>query len=272
MTSNRVFFLLILLLLTACADVPQPGRETIRDFALLYQIEFPFTIDKCLYSSFYETLYISEKHTTLVHFYKNGLKLNTIGGSGPGNSSFLQLSDIALTPDGKLLVLDSTGKIIRKYDQDGKWIADLALPEKAKPLLMDVGKDGSIYYFDAERGEIVQIDPFTHQEKTSFGKFHLFDPSGLIIIDNLVQVYEALNDVTVMFSIMGKHLGSYPGYYQQTEYEQIKLQDYYLLETGTGKRFFPTTEKWKGFYLKNSYLILYGEHSLVLALAVYENK
>lgn len=272
MSINRIISLLILFLLTACADVPHTGRGNPWNFALLYQAEFPFTIDKCLYSPFHETIYISEKHSNLVHFYKNGRKFNTIGGSGPGNSSFMQLSDIALTQDGKLLALDTTGKVIRKYDQDGKWIADLTLPEKVRALLLDVGKDGSIFYFDAERGEIVQIDPFTYLEKSSFGKFHLFDPSHLIITDNLVQIYEAVNNVSIIFSMMGKYLGSNPGYCQQTESDSIELLDNYLLEVGTGKRFFPSTERWEGFYLKNSYLILYSEHSLILALAVYENK
>ena len=100
MTKKNSVKLLILLILflAGCSTIEMQTDRTPERIIIIHKIQTDFIPQKCLYSSINKTAFVSEKETDIIHIYKNGKKVNTIGGLGFTSSSFNKLADITLSP------------------------------------------------------------------------------------------------------------------------------------------------------------------------------
>jgi hypothetical protein len=194
---------LILVLLSGCAGLQAPDAcparvslEAQRDFAVdrAYQ--------KCLYSPLDRTVYLMDSAGGQITLWRDGTRINTIGGVGFDNSAFLRLSDIALSPDGKLLALDSFRKVIKKFDSEGKYVSSIAVDFVQEPTLLAVTGLENFYLYDRNRRELASFssgnDPFF------FGKFMVDSPTTLECIRDQVWTYDARTDKTLFFTAEGR--------------------------------------------------------------------
>ncbi len=104
------FSTFLLFLLFGCSSVELQTDHSPLQLNIIQKINLGFIPAKCVYSSTERTTFILEENTNYIHIYRNGKKINTIGGLGFENTNFNDLSDITISPDGKLLVLDSFQK------------------------------------------------------------------------------------------------------------------------------------------------------------------
>jgi hypothetical protein len=189
------------ILLTGCAglqapDTPAPriSLEPITDFV----VDRPCR--KCLYATIDRTVYLIDESAGQILIYRDGKKINTIGGIGFGSGEFQRLTDIALAPDGKLLALDSFARIIKKFDNEGKYLSEVSVDFVQEPTLLAVSDLETYYLYDRNRRELVSFtassDPFY------FGKFMVTNPTGLGCTRERLWVHDS--DRTLEFTADGQ--------------------------------------------------------------------
>lgn len=257
-------------LFTACSNLDLPSNYLPVQFELIMEINPYFKPDKCLYSSAHKTAYVLQKESNLIHLYRNGIRINTIGGMGFDRNQFSKLSDIALAPDGSLLALDMFAKKIKKFDQDGKFITEFALSDLSEPKLFDVSYSESFYIYDESRNEIIVSNYNSETESFQFGSFVLKKPASLIFSDNQIIINDRQNNLTLIFNNLGQKQAEAEGYYQLQRHQNFLLKPYYLEHVASGNRFCISTQKWSAFLQKNDLTIIWGSSKILIGKLRYE--
>ncbi|UCF14311.1 MAG: 6-bladed beta-propeller, partial [Phycisphaerales bacterium] len=97
--------------------------------------------------------------------------LSTFGETGRGQGQFIYPRAIDITADGKLFVVDKTGRI-QKFDSKGFYITTIEMPliEMGKPTGLSVAPNGNLYVADTHYHRVLVFSP---QGKIldEFGKF-----------------------------------------------------------------------------------------------------
>jgi hypothetical protein len=156
--------------------------------------------------------------TNLIQLYKGNNQVNTIGGLGFGESNFNRLTDITVSPHGRLLALDSFQKTIKKFDSDGMWLENYPLRSLNEPLLFDVSHDGMVFIYDRTSNEIVIYDEKLEYIEYRFGKFLLRDPIQLNCTFQHLSVYDKSSDKTYIFDLLGDLQETLNGFWQIDRY------------------------------------------------------
>ena len=253
--SIRLYFLLILFL-AGCSTIEIQTNRIPENIIIIQKIKTDFVPKKCIYSSITQTAFILEKEADIIHIYKNGKKINTIGGLGFTSSSFNKLADIALSPDGNLLALDSFQKKIKKFDIDGKLIAELNLSSFTEPALCAVAIDETYYIYDNASKEIVITRTFDQSDWYTFGKFQLSYPSKINLGKNDIIVYDEQKNSTLIFGILGRFQDEINGNIQIEKHQQYILKDYYIYHPKSNGKFAISTNKWNDFIIEDNVILL----------------
>ena len=272
----KLFFisLVILGLLFSCAVLHQEKNENIFPDTLqtILEIHPEYVPQKCCFSPKDKTVFIWEKNTTLIHIYRGNNQINTIGGSGFEDSNFSKLVDITITPDGNLLALDAFQSRIKKFDADGRLIADFEVSNLSNPILFDISADETLYIYDDSRKEIVVFNGLTGKESFAFGKFFFISPVQLVVSRNYVTVYEKKGNITHIFDILGQFEEDVSGYVQFDKNQRFELQKFYLKSLVDEGKFAVSPYSWNGFSVKNGYFVLFSNNKILIALMKYEKK
>ncbi len=266
------FSTLLLLLLSGCSTVELQTDHSPVQLHIIQKIDLGFIPAKCVYSSTEKTAFILEENTNYIHIYRNEKKINTIGGLGFENINFNELSDITISPDGKLLVLDSFQKKIKKFDKDGKWITEFDLVDFSEPRLFDISIDETFYIYDDNRKEIIISKYLNEKDFYTFGKFQLTDPQKLLLTKNSVVVFDSSENKTIVFDTLGQFLVDYNGNYQFDGYHTFKLESYNILHCRSNNKFAASTKRWKDFYINGNFVILLSESEVWIAQFIYQQQ
>lgn len=253
--SYRLFILLILFL-TACSTIEMQYYRIPEKINIIQKIKTDFVPEKCLYSSINKTAFVLEKEANIIHIYKNGKKINTIGRLGFTSNSFNKLADITLSPDGNLLALDSFQKKIKKFDIDGKLIVELNLNDFIEPALLAVAIDETYYIYDNAFKEIIITRTFDQSDWYTFGKFQLSDPSKISLGKNEITIYDKLKNSTIIFGILGRFQNEIDGNIQIEKQQQYILKEHFIYHPKSANKFAISTNKWNDFIIEDNVILL----------------
>jgi hypothetical protein len=266
------FWFLIVIIISGCASVDKsyPGL-ILKDLSIICEISPGFVPQKSVYDRIDNTTFVMEKNSNKIHIFKDKEKINTIGGLGYSKYSFNKLSDISLSPDGNLLVLDSFDKVIKKFDKQGKYITEFNLDFLLKPQIFDISLDESLYIYDQGRKEIVSKRSTEAEESFSFGKFILTEPASLIVNEGIVQVYDIDVDKTFIFNLWGDLIQEYAGKVLLHKKQIYQLAGNFLIKFPEKEKYAFNILPWSSFYLKYNSIILNSENKILISEFIYEN-
>jgi len=264
----RIYRIILFLFLSACAGIQTYKYKPV-DFKILTEIKFDFKPVKAVYSPIENTLFVMESRSSRIHIYKDGLKINQIGGLGAEKSKFLKLTDITVSFDGSLLALDSVQKKIIKFDPDGKRITEYGIDFTLEPVLLEVSRDGKIFIYDNKLGEVFLDRSFT-RERFKFGKFTLKEPQQMILTENELLIYDSGSNTTKLFDILGKLINEQKGLVQKEKGNVYLLDQFYFEDVISGSKFAVSSKKWNFFQLKSGYCVLLSNDSGVIGKINYE--
>jgi len=274
MTKKISFRLSIFLLLLfgGCSTIEMQTYKIPVEINIFQKIQTDFIPQKCLYSSINKTAFVLEKETDMIHIYRNGEKINTIGGLGFTSSSFHKLADITLSPDGNLLALDSFQKKIKKFDVDGKLITEFSLTGFIEPTLFAIGVDEIYYIFDNASKEIIITRTFDESNWYAFGKFQFNDPCKISLGKDEITVYDQQKNTTLIFGILGRFQNEINGNIQIDKHQKYILKDYYIYHPKSESKFAISTNKWNDFSIKDNVVLLSDNEIWIGKLTYSESK
>ena len=275
MKRLKLFFVFsVSALVFACAVLVQENnRNTIpRKLNIKYEIVPSFVPQKCCFSPKEETVFLWEKNSSLIHIYRKGKEINTIGGLGFEDSNFSKLADISISPDGNLLTLDSFQNKIKKFDTEGRLITDFEFLSLSTPALFDVSADETFYIYDDNRKEIVVLSSLTGEESFAFGRFVFANPTQLTVSRNYVTVYEKDENISHVFNILGQFEEDIEGNVQFEENQRFVLKKFYFESFVGKKKFAVAPYSWNDFLIKNGYFVLSSDEKVLIAEMEYEKR
>lgn len=226
---DKVFFQIIIILLlynSGCAHLTDRESHMIAyELRTVVSIQIPFNTDKVVWSNINNTLFIANKNDNTISIYRDDKIINRIGGLGFGKDSFNRLTDITLSPNGKLLALDSFQKSIKQFDDNGKWMENHYLSEVHDPYLLDVRRDGTVYIYDKQLNEVLIYDDKLNEVIYRFGKFYFKNPISLVCNDKWITVYDKDLNTSFIFDQYGRLERELSGNYQVDRHFQKYLLD-----------------------------------------------
>jgi hypothetical protein len=265
---KKISLLLIFVLLTGCSYLNQQAMRKIKNIRILRSIDTSYVPHDCCYSAVHNTVFVMQEGSNIVHIYSSTGEKNMIGGLGFGKNKFSKLSDITISPDANLLILDSFEKSIKKFDWEGSLIAEIQLKEFGRPVLFDVSNDGTYFIYDEQKNEIISTSDF--KNFYNFGKFQLSEPYSLNLQRTSLQVYEREADKTLLFSILGQFEREYEGNVQMKNQQVLKLEKYYLTTSKGERKFAINPQGWQHFIWKDNYVYLLAKNKVIIAELEYE--
>lgn len=251
-----LLFSLLILAFSACSTIQMQTTRTPEKFEIIQKIQTDFVPKKCVYSSTNKTVFAWENEADIIHIYSNGNKINTIGGLGFNSQSFNKLTDITLAPDGNLLALDSFQKKIKKFDINGKLIVEINLTDFIEPTLLAVAIDETYYIFDNASKEIVITRTLDKSNWYTFGKFQLNVPSTMSLGKNEITVYDDKQNLTLIFSVLGRFQNEINGNIQIEKQQQYILKDHFIYHPKSDSKFAISTNKWNNFSIKDNVILI----------------
>lgn len=269
MKIYKYWFLLPVIFLAACAEISFSEQFIPVKFETVLDLNINYQVQKCLYSSTKNTVFSWQKDTNLIHIYKHGKQINTIGGLGFEQNNFNKLSDICLAPDGSLLTLDSFSKQIKKFDSEGKFITAFEFEDLIEPTLFDISLDETFYVYDRSRNEIVVRNAYTAEE-FQFGDFQLKTPTDLTLKLDKILVYDHEHDSTVAFNSFGQFLWETKGYIQMQKDQKFALEKFYIKHLSTENQFCLNIRPWQYFLQKDNYSLLASDQQILIGKIQYE--
>jgi len=205
---GRSTTLVLLLLLMSCVSVQFRPLMLIDSFEIVSVEQYEQPVSKALFDTRTQTTYVMHRDWHEIQLYRDGKRINRIGGLGTDPSNFQKLNDIALDNDGNLLALDGAARQIRKFNKDGKFITQIDVSGVMQPELMAVGFDQTIYVYDGLNGEIIVISMLDGKEQFRFGKFELERISHLSCNRDYVLAYSATQNKTIIYTAWGQNVRS----------------------------------------------------------------
>lgn len=282
---SPIFLLLSLLLLGCSINMEQQIRRVPRETREIVSLSLPYTPVKAAYSRVDNTLFIMSSDNNLIHIYRHGKHVNTIGGLGFAETNFNRLADVAVSPNGKLLALDSFQKTIKKFDNNGMWLENYPLRFTSEPVLFDVSVDGMVFIYDRTTNEISIFDENLEDVMYRFGKFLFHDPVQIHIGFSYVTVYDRGSNKTFVFDTFGKLINTFEGFWQIDRYNNRYLlsgNKVSLFPYGTVDKevkaesdrsetdIFVSIKPWRSFHVKAGIISLLGEREVKVSEILYE--
>lgn len=111
-------------------------------------------------------LWIAETHAYRVGVYtREGRRLFTFGSQGDGDGQFVYVSDVAISPQGRVYVSDYGGPDrVQEFDLDGNFVRELGGSgsepgQFRRPLALCCTSDGTLFVADAVNHRIQKFSP-----------------------------------------------------------------------------------------------------------------
>lgn len=257
-------------LVLGCSGINNQAQHLVPvELEIIHKISLDFTPAKCTFSTSDKTLFVLDGKDNKIHFFRDGKMVNSVGGMGFEKQNFTRLTDIALSPDDKLLALDSFEKTIKKFDKDGNLITEFVVENLNKPKLFDISIDENFYIYDENINEILSTRFFSESDDYFFGKFELNNPQKIVLIKNELLVYNDDN-TTLIYDTFGQLIAEKSGNIQRDNFADYVLQKYFIEHIKSGKKFAISPNPWLGFDIKNGYVVLYTANEIVIGKFVYE--
>lgn len=202
-----------LLIVCACTATRFKIRRDIDFIELVELIPSGVTYDKALADPITGSVFALQKSDQLIHVYKNGKRVNSIGGLGSQSYNFQRLSDITLDNDGSLLALDTGSRELRRFSSDGQLLARLDLSRLIQPELAAMSADRELFIYDAAPQEVVSLSMFDASELHRFGRFQILAPSAMSCSPDFLSIYSAKHDETQLYYLLGQLKDKLDGQY-----------------------------------------------------------
>lgn len=273
MGKNKSFFLTITLLLVlfGCSQIMQNRTNLIpKKVDIIEHLSVDFPIEKALYDPITRTIYA--KNGNEIQIFKNGKKINVVGRSGFGQNQFNQLSDIALSPAGDLLALDSFRKKIYRYDQEGSFIAQIDLSIFANPVLLQMTNDEKIYIYDSATNEIYIYENFSNEEPLGFGKFTFSKPQQIGKFKDTLFIYDIKMNKTFLFNSFGQELEEISGNIFIDQYEKFQVEEFYIKHLRTGEKYQISAFPIDNCFVRNGNIIVIRNKELDVIKIQYDKE
>lgn len=211
MPKTFYMFLILLLLMGGCAITPKMPPMHISSFSLFSSVIYEDDIAKAYYEPMSKTTaaFVASGHQ--IHLWREGKRVNVIGGLGIGAGSFSTLADITLGADGAIYALDSAAKSVKKFNLDGKLLATWNLKNVAQPQKIALGTEQNCYIWDSAAAEIIAYNLLDGSESFRFGRFKLQQVDQLFANRDYVVAYDAQADSSELFSSLGQYISSEKG-------------------------------------------------------------
>lgn len=231
---------------------------------VLENLTISITPGKIVYSGFDKTIYILDFHKQQINIYKKGIKTNVITGNRTGR--FLNLSDIGISPDAKLLALDSDAAILSKYDSDGFLIADYDLSDFRNPTYFDVSQDETLFFYDNSMDMIVAYDLLSGKELFRFGEFELNNPMGIYLSKQRIAVHDESGTAT--YSKLGQFLDRNDAKIFYDNGNQFSYDEGRLLVNQHQE--IELSKQWESVTMINQFLIMKSTSDISIGKIMYE--
>ena len=219
--------------------------------------DLDFSPGKVVWSHFDRTAYVTDMSTNTIHVFKEGRKVNILGGLGFNDDSFSRLADITLSIHGQLLALDSFQKKIKLFDRDGRWMENFSLKNVNDPSLITANREGYVFIFDRSQNEIVLLDKDLKTVNQRIGRFQYQSPALLSSNSNNLVLYDKVDRKTYFFDSFGNFDQTKLGYWQTDSYShhyQLELNRVY--HPRSNQFFAISAQPWKSFLIAGNSLIL----------------
>lgn len=202
--KNILFMLFALILLAACSSNAKLPPRNISSFSLFNTHSYEESISKAYYDPGSKTTYALVPANHQIHLWRDGKRVNVIGGMGMGNNNFQALADICLASDASVFALDGVGKKVKKFNSDGKLLATWELANTVQPALIALGTEQNCYIWDAAASEIIAYNLLDGSEMYRFGRFEIKRADQLFANRDYLVAYNATEKRSVVFSSLGQ--------------------------------------------------------------------
>ncbi len=260
-------FLLILFFLGCVQIHPKPNYSPV-SWDVQQQIDLSFTPEQGVFSPSSQTLFLKEGN--YIYIIKDDKKINRLGGIGYNSDNFSRLSDMKISPDGNLLVLDSFQKRIVKFDENGKWLTEFKLDNFSFPTLFAISSDETFYIYDQNRNEVFILNDLNDEPEESFGSFELENPTSLQISRDYIYLFDSNLNHTFFYDHFGSLFREVPEFSLEEKGVFFQLNSNFIMELSTNSKFAISPTSWLGANLKNGTWILWGDHKIILGKMKYE--
>ncbi|MDP8220770.1 MAG: hypothetical protein P9X26_05460 [Candidatus Stygibacter frigidus] len=266
---RKIYSFLILSSLFACSINTTTRNLQPVEFTEIFTLKTDIKIEIACYNSIDQVTYIWETNTDKIHIFNREVEVNTIGGKGVDNTNFQKLSDICLAPDGDLFALDSFDNSLKKFNKTGKMTGKLLINGNLDPKLVVIALDQKIYIYDDKRNEIVVLD-YKGNEIAAWGNLEFGEIASLELYNDLLAVYDLMNDETLFFSTYGQLIDQHQGRCYLENDQLFYLQRYYLEHKANNAKFAVNTTPWLKVFFQSPEIIMYDGKKLILGKIRYE--
>lgn len=192
------------LILMSCASARYSPRRQIESIDLIQFITNVDQIDKAVADPVSGTVFALSKANQQIHIYRDGKRINSIGGMGSQSYNFQRLSDICMDNDGSLLALDTVAKQLRRFSGEGLLLGRMDLSGLIQPELAVMSPDRDLIIYDAAPQELVCLSMFDGSELYRFGKFSLAELKSLSCSRDLLGAYSLSRFQTQVYYLLGE--------------------------------------------------------------------
>lgn len=213
-----LFIVLSAVLIPGCSNNRFSAYREISGYTNSSLIQLDASYDKAVCDPQANVVFALSKATQEVHIFRDGTRINSIGGIGFERTNFQRLTDIAVDNDGGLLALDSAQKLLRKYSEKGGLVAELKFSALQQPELFCLSSDGSLFVYDSASSEIVCYSQLDASELYRFGRFELEQPVSIACNHDYLYAYSSVKNCSYVFYILGQYKETIP---QQVIYDSF---------------------------------------------------
>ncbi|MDD3536108.1 MAG: 6-bladed beta-propeller [Candidatus Cloacimonetes bacterium] len=206
MPKLLLFLLVLIVLVGGCASAPKLPPMHISSFSLFSSVSYEEDIAKAYYEPLSKTTAAFVPNSHQIHLWREGKRVNVVGGLGMGAGSFSALADISLGADGAIYALDSAAKNLKKFNLDGKLLANWSLPNVVQPQKIALGTEQNCYIWDAAAGEIIAYNLLDGSESFRFGRFQIKRVDQLFANRDYLVAYDGESDSSALFSSLGQFI------------------------------------------------------------------
>ncbi|MCF7911137.1 MAG: hypothetical protein K9M99_01310 [Candidatus Cloacimonetes bacterium] len=266
---KKIFSVLFICGLSACTLYNSGSSARPAGFSEILLLNTNIAVEKACYNSLKQVTYIWESNTEKIHIFKQNKQINTIGGEGFDRANFQKLTDICLSPDGDIFALDSPDRSLKKFDEKGELRAVIKIDADLSPLLVAVALDQKIYVYGDKRKEIVVLN-YKGKELEAFGSMQFYEPASLELYNDLIAVYEPLNDITVFFSRLGQVVDEQKGHCYIENRQVYCAGSFFLQQVNGQNKFAVNTSPWQKVFFQSPEIILSDGNKLLVGMIKYD--
>lgn len=227
-----LLFVIIVVALAGCASSGKLPPMNISSFSLFNTFSYEENISKAFYDPGSQTTFAMVPSAHQIYLWREGKKVNVLGGIGMGNTKFRNLADITMGPDGSVYALDGNQKQVKKFNTDGKLLATWELKNSVQPAGIALGTEQNCYIWDSAASEIIAYNLLDGSELFRFGRFIVKRVDHLFANRDYVVVYDQQEKKSTVFSSLGQEIVKEDGQIVYDPYNNgISLSDTAMVST-----------------------------------------